>query len=118
MNDDAQRGTHRLTVEGGHQAGLIVYGMDKDVSYGYPGGLDLEGPEIEVVSDGWRTVASAPAPEEPAFFSARATDERDLELERQLQVRGELEVQGHAHARARGELDHGGLVGRHGERRA
>jgi hypothetical protein len=35
-------GTHRLTTTGGVEVGLIVYGMDKDVSYGYPGGLDLE----------------------------------------------------------------------------
>jgi hypothetical protein len=35
-------GTHRLSAEGGATAGLLVYGMDKDVSYGYPGGLDLE----------------------------------------------------------------------------
>ncbi len=34
-------GTHRLTADGA-EVGLIVYGMDKDVSYGYPGGLDLE----------------------------------------------------------------------------
>jgi hypothetical protein len=35
-------GTHRLSTEGGEEVGLIVLGMDKDVSYGYPAGLDLE----------------------------------------------------------------------------
>lgn len=40
-------GTHRLTTTGGAEVGLIVYGMDKDVSYGYPGGLDLE--EINII---------------------------------------------------------------------
>lgn len=35
-------GTHRLQADGGTEVGLIVYGMDRDVSYGYPGGLDLE----------------------------------------------------------------------------
>jgi hypothetical protein len=35
-------GTHRLASDGGQEVGLIVLGMDKDVSYGYPAGLDLE----------------------------------------------------------------------------
>jgi hypothetical protein len=35
-------GTHRLSADGGREVGLIVFGMDKDVSYGYPAGLDLE----------------------------------------------------------------------------
>ena len=42
LRQEVTDGTHRITVEGGAQVGLIVYGMDKDVSYGYPGGLDLE----------------------------------------------------------------------------
>lgn len=35
-------GTHRLSAAAGREVGLIVFGMDKDVSYGYPAGLDLE----------------------------------------------------------------------------
>ncbi len=50
------------------------------------GSRTLEGPEVEVASGGdgappWRLVASATAPDERSFFSARATDERDLEIE-------------------------------------
>jgi hypothetical protein len=33
-------GAHRLTAN--QPVGLLVYGYDKDVSYGYPGGLNLE----------------------------------------------------------------------------
>lgn len=40
-------GTHRLTADGGAEVGLLVYGMDRDVSYGYLGGLDLE--EINII---------------------------------------------------------------------
>lgn len=42
VRQEVTDGTHRLTADGGAQVGLLVYGMDKDVSYGYPGGLDLE----------------------------------------------------------------------------
>ena len=42
VRQEVTDGTHRLVADGGAEVGLIVYGMDKDVSYGYPGGLDLE----------------------------------------------------------------------------
>jgi hypothetical protein len=35
-------GTHRLSTQGGAEVGLLVFGVDEAVSYGYPAGLDLE----------------------------------------------------------------------------
>ncbi len=35
-------GTHTITSSSGQPFGVVVYGYDDDVSYGYPGGLDLK----------------------------------------------------------------------------
>lgn len=37
-----QDGTHTITSTTGEAFGVVVYGYDDDVSYGYPGGLDLK----------------------------------------------------------------------------